>query len=293
MRIAPHLPSAALVLSTTTLPKPTEFREKIHSQQQSLLLKKLPVELLSKIFLILSPCDIYSFIRVCKAIYRYLPFYQDNYWKPEFDNFIIAYGFLKNNYDIRERYPYWLSELRSGVLQGTIQGVNIFKVIELYKKPLHSRCLNDLVEQNILKAQQLENVHLQPHHEARLLTNGSISAQLKQPKFLDSEALEALSRIPKEYSGSDGVKKAFLCKKEEIIKNMSLSKVFINIRGHNSCETTLHEAARLGEHRLAKALLKSGAQPSLRLKNKDGKIPIEVAADDKMTQILSIDKANF
>ncbi len=68
---------------------------------------------------------------------------------------------------------------------------------------------------------------------------------------------------------------------------MVLSKVFINSRGYNSCETPLHESARLGEHGLAKALLISGAQPSLLVKNKDGKTPIELAADDKMTKILT------
>ncbi len=287
MRIYPHLPSATSVLSDNTLPTPNEFKEKVHYQQQSLFLKELPTELLPKFFLMLWPRDIFSLIRTCKAVYQYLPFYNDNYWKPKFDNFLSAYGFLKNKYDIRERYPYWLSELRSGVLQGTIQDIDIFKVIALYKKPPHNRRLNDLVEQNILEAQQLENVNLQPHHEARLLTDGSISVQLQQSKSLDSEALEALSRIPERYTGTDGVKKAFLCKKKEIIRDMVLSKVFINSHWQNSCETPLHEAVRLGEHGLAKALLKSGAQPSLRMKNKDGNTPIELAADDKMAQILN------
>ncbi len=287
MRLYPPLPSATSVLSDNTLPTPNEFKEKVHCQQQSVFLKKLPPELLSKIFLMLWPSDTFSLIRTCKAIYQYLPFYKDNYWKPKFDNFASAYGFLKNRYDIGERYPYWLSELRSGVLQGTIQDIDIFRVIELYKSPLHSRCLNDLIEQNIVELQQLESVNLQSHHEARLLHNGSISTQLQQSKSLDSEALKALSRIPKEYTGTDGVKKAFLCNKKEIIKDMILAKVFINTRDHNFYETPLHEVARLGEHKLAKALLKAGAQPSLQMKNKEGKIPIELAADDKMIQILN------
>ncbi len=283
LSINPYL--ATYTPKKNTYPKPLKPSIKASKQESKLL--KIPTELMCNILQNLPHNDIVSLSLTCQLAYHeYTDLHKP--WLGLFENKVEAYNFMHEEDGI----SYASDQLRAIVRQHLANEINIPKGVRIPSvvKLLESLNLSKkepdiLVDLHVLKREQFEGVELQPIHKKHLLSEGAI-LRLVCGISLD---LKALSCIEEEHIEL-GIEAAIQKKQETIITAMVQSGLFINTPDSDTMTygTPLHFAAKDGDKEMVKTLLKLGAQPSLRIRDCDGKTPLDLAQARGHTEVVHI-----